>query len=136
MSSYPNADELLAGVEQYLKDTVVPSLADTGVRFRTRVAAHLIGTARRELELGSDNAARELAGLNDLRRLPPPPTELQSESQRIEWLNENLAQRLQAGDIPLDDHAVFKHLLKTLGDQLNIVQPRFDQDLHCENSSK
>ena len=135
MSSYPNADDLLAGVEQYLKEKIIPSLTDPGVRFRTRIAAHLIGTARRELEFGPQNATQELAGLNDLKCLPPPPMELQSDPQRIEWLNENLAQRLQLGDIPLDDHAVFSHLVKTLGDQLNIVQPRFDQGLHCESSS-
>lgn len=49
----PVAEDLIAIVEAFLHQDVIPALADPKLRYRVRAAEHLLGLARRELERGT-----------------------------------------------------------------------------------
>ena len=51
MQDRPGALELLEAVQAHLAQAVVPMLGEPGLRFRTLVAANVLGIVRRELAL-------------------------------------------------------------------------------------
>jgi Domain of unknown function (DUF6285) len=82
MADRPTAPELLEAVWEFLSAEVLPTLADQRLRFRTLVAMNAIGIVRRELDAGDEGPSEE-----ELREL---------------------ADRIRAGDVPADAHAVLE----------------------------
>jgi hypothetical protein len=113
MQSSPTASEILAAVESYLLDDLMPSLP-RGARHEARVAANLCGIVRREWESG-DRIARcqhdRLIAL--LRPAGEPDTGA---------LNTELAERLLHGDEDFARQAV-PVLLASLADVLAVNKP-------------
>ena len=66
MQDRPTAIELLAAIEDYLADDVLPAL-EGARRFQTRVALNALRIVRREIEHADAHLASEWAGLRDLR---------------------------------------------------------------------
>src|SRR6266540_1206930 len=72
MEERPTFHELLAAIERFLDEEIVPNTP--GARgFHTRVAANAIPTVRRELEAEDEQLAAEWAGLDGLLRLVEQP---------------------------------------------------------------
>jgi Domain of unknown function (DUF6285) len=82
MPDRPTAPELLEAVWEFLSTEVLPTFDDHRLKFRTLVAMNALGIARRELESDEPELSAE-----DLRAL---------------------ADRIRAGDVPADAHAVLR----------------------------
>ncbi|MCB2194075.1 MAG: hypothetical protein KQI62_21045 [Deltaproteobacteria bacterium] len=123
MQDRPNLDELLAGVESFLKKQVAPAL-DHPLYFHALVAANLLAIARRELAGEPEALERELAGLQGL--MPDYQNHTDAELvQRVAALNKELSQLIRQGAAdkgPLR-RRVLKHLANTLEDKLKISNP-------------
>ena len=112
--SKPDAATLLEAVVKYLDEELIPTLSGYH-RFQSRVAANVINTVRRELELRADHAASKRARL----------AALLAHDGEVEALNSELADRIRAGAIALDDPALRAHIRQSLVDALAINNPKW-----------
>ena len=118
MQDRPTCDELLAAVEHFLAEEVVPRI-DAERRFHVRVAANVIGIVRREIALAPEQSRREWASLQALldrheQAGPESPTGL---TEAIRQASEELCTRIRGGDadtLPLRE-AVLRHVRKEGG---------------------
>lgn len=119
MQDRPTHDELLAAVERFLRDDVMPNIA--GARaFHARVAANTIGIVRRELEMEDGQLAREWAGLNTLLGPAALPATRAALRDAIARRNAELCDRIRAGDA---SDAVVAHVTQTVRDKLLVTNP-------------
>jgi len=112
MPERPSADQLLAGVSRFLSDDLPGAVADPGLRYRLKVAAHLVELVRRELAADPRPAAAEaLAAL-----LPLAGAEIEAE--------EAVAAGIRGGELAGPElEAAVRALLKA---RLQLSNPRFD----------
>jgi hypothetical protein len=96
MGDRPHADELLEAVWEFLSGEILPTLDDQRLKFRTLVAMNALGIARRELETEEGGLGEE-----ELRAL---------------------AERIRAGDVPDDAHAILKEHVAA---KLRISNPQY-----------
>jgi Domain of unknown function (DUF6285) len=96
MCDRPHADELLEAVWEFLSGEILPTLDDQRLKFRTLVAMNALGIARRELETEDGGLGEE-----ELRAL---------------------AERIRAGDVPDDAHAILKEHVAA---KLRISNPQY-----------
>jgi len=121
MQDRPTHDELLAAVERFLRDDVMPNIE--GARaFHARVAANAIGIVRRELALEDEQLAREWAGLAALLGPAAPAATRVALRDAIARRNADLCERIRAGDI---DDAVVAHVTQTVRDKLLVTNPKW-----------
>src|SRR2546421_691685 len=99
----PDAPALLDAAIDYLEHELLPTLAGYH-RFQCRVTANVLAQVRRELLLAPGQADAERARLASLLGHPGERDELSRE----------LAARIRAGDIALDDPALLDHLHRSL----------------------
>lgn len=66
MQDRPSAQELVSVVAAFLERELIPSLADSRLRFRALVAASMLNIVSREMELGNDYARAEWERLRAL----------------------------------------------------------------------
>jgi hypothetical protein len=119
MQDRPTQDELLAAVERFLRDEVMPNIA--GARaFHARVAANAIGIVRRELELEDEQLAREWAGLDALLGPAALPTSRTVLRDAIARRNAQLCDRIRGGDV---SDAFVTHVTQTVRDKLLVTNP-------------
>jgi len=110
----PSAAELIDAVKAFLNEEVKPGL--TGRKaFNMMVALKSLDIVQRELELGPGFAEAELARLVGIL----------GHNGTLADLNAELAQRLRAGDVTLDDPKVVHHLRETTKAKLAIDQPGY-----------
>ena len=109
----PMPAELLAGVIDFLKEEVAPTMDARG-GFLAKVSANSLQIAQRELTLGPDLAAAELQRLLTLTRQS-------ADLDHLRWL---LVENLR-GDLALDTPGLAQHLRATVAGQLAIDQPRY-----------
>src|SRR4051812_22821630 len=95
----PDASALLDAAIDYLERELLPTLAGYH-RFQCRVTANALAQARRELALPPGHADAERARLVALLGHPGDRDALSRE----------LAARIRAGDLALDDPALLDHL--------------------------
>ena len=113
-ASKPDATALLDAAIDYLERELAPGL--TGYhRFQTRVTVNVLAQVRRELALAPAQAAAERDRLAALLGHPGDRDELSRE----------LAARIRAGDIALDDPALLDHLRRSLIEALRINNPKW-----------
>jgi hypothetical protein len=113
-ASKPSATALLDAALDYLERELLPTL--TGYhRFQLRVTANVLAQVRRELALAPAQATAERARLIALLGHPGERDDLSRE----------LAARIRAGDIALDDPALLDHLRLSLVEALRINNPRW-----------
>jgi hypothetical protein len=110
----PDAPALLDAAIDYLERELLPSL--TGYhRFQCRVTANVLAQVRRELALAPAQADAERARLIALLGHP---------GER-DALSRELAARIRAGELALDDPALLDHLRQSLVEALRINNPKW-----------
>jgi hypothetical protein len=110
----PDAPALLDAAIDYLERELLPTLAGYH-RFQCRVTVNVLAQVRRELALAPGHADAERARLIALLGHP---------GER-DALSRELAARIRAGDIALDDPDLLDHLRKSLVEALRINNPRW-----------
>jgi hypothetical protein len=119
MQDRPTYDELLAAVERFLDEQIVPHVE--GARgFHARVAANVIRTVRRELEREEEALDREWAGLDALLDAAPRPPTRPALRAALAQRNEELCRRIREGAV---DRAVTGHVRATVRDKLLVTNP-------------
>jgi hypothetical protein len=113
-ASKPDAPLLLDAAIDYLERELSPTLNGYH-RFQLRVTVNVLAQVRRELALGAPQADAERARLVAL---------LGRDGERNE-LNRELAARIRAGGIALDDPALLEHLRLSLVEALRINNPKW-----------
>ena len=112
----PDAPALLDAAIDYLERELLPTLAGYH-RFQCRVTVNVLAQVRRELALAPGHADAERARLVALLGADP-------DGDR-DALSRELAARIRAGDIALDDPALLDHLRQSLVEALRINNPRW-----------
>ena len=112
--SIPKAAVLLEAAVQYLETELMPMLAGYH-RFQTRVTVNVLNTVRRELELRGAQADAERARL----------VAMLGHDGDVETLSIELAERIRAGAISIDDPALHAHVRQSLADALAINNPKW-----------
>jgi hypothetical protein len=115
-ASRPSAADVLAGVIDYLERELLPTLEGRH-RFHCRVAANALATVKRELELAP------AAGTAEAERLRA----LLGRDGDLDTLNRELAARIRAGEIAIDDKLV-EHLKRSVADALAINNPKWTRE--------
>ena len=112
--SIPKAAVLLEAAVKYLETELMPTLAGYH-RFQTRVTVNVLNTLRRELELRGAQAAAERSRL----------VAMLGHDGDVEALSVELAERIRAGAISIDDPALRAHVRQSLVDALAINNPKW-----------
>ena len=113
-ASKPEATALLDAALDYLERELLPTLSGYH-RFQLRVTANVLAQIRRELALAPAHTEAERTRLTSL---------LGHAGERDE-LSRELAARIRAGDIALDDPALLDHLRRSLVEALRINNPKW-----------
>jgi hypothetical protein len=113
-ASKPEPTVLLDAAIDYFERELLPTLTGSH-RFQCRVTVNVLAQVRRELVLASSQADAERARLASLLGRPGERDEL----------NRELAARIRAGDIALDDPALLDHLRLSLVEALRINNPKW-----------
>ncbi len=112
--SIPKAAVLLEAAVKYLETELMPTLAGYH-RFQTRATVNVLNTLRRELELRGAQAAAERSRL----------VAMLGHDGDVEALSVELAERIRAGAISIDDPALRAHVRQSLADALAINNPKW-----------
>jgi ABC-type transport system involved in Fe-S cluster assembly fused permease/ATPase subunit len=112
--SIPKAAVLLEAAIKYLETELMPTL-DGYHRFQTRVTVNVLNTVRRELELRGAQAEAERSRL----------VAILGHDGDAETLSIELAKRIRAGAIAIDDPALRAHVRQSLADALAINNPKW-----------
>jgi hypothetical protein len=112
--STPKAAVLLEAAVKYLETELMPTL-DGYHRFQTRVTVNVLNTVRRELELRGAQAEAEHARL----------VAILGHGGDVETLSVELAEKIRAGAISIDDPALRAHVRQSLADALAINNPKW-----------
>lgn len=115
------AEELLAGVEKFLRNDVLPQLKGSSV-YKCRVAANMLSIVQRELAQGpgADKAERE-----GLETLLARKSEKQDMPGALDELNQELCAKIRSGELDSQREAVVVHTRRTLIDKVGIANPRY-----------
>ena len=112
--SIPKAAVLLEAAVKYLETELMPTL-DGYHRFQTRVTVNVLNTVRREFELRGAQAEAERSRL----------AAILGHEGDVETLSIELAERIRAGAIAIDDPALRAHVRQSLADALAINNPKW-----------
>ena len=113
-ASKPDAHALLEAAIDYLERELLPALSGYH-RFQCRVTVNVLAQVQRELALAPAQSEVERARLVAL---------LGHGGERDE-LSRELAARIRAGEIALDDPALVDHLRQSLIEALRINNPKW-----------
>jgi hypothetical protein len=120
MQDRPTYDELLAFIETFFDEEIVPNMP--GSRgFHARVAANAIRIVRRELERREEALAAEWEGLDGLLGTAERPEGSAAMAEAIRGRNAELCERIRDGEA--DSDAVFEHVKRTVAEKLRATDP-------------
>ena len=124
MQDRPTYDELLAAVERFLDDEVVPN-SEGARRFHGRVAANVIRTVRRELEREEEQLANEWAGLDGLLGPAEQPESRSALRDAVAERTTGLCERIRAGEADGEPFraATLAHVRQTVREKLLVTNP-------------
>jgi hypothetical protein len=130
MQDRPTAVELIEAVRDFLAGEVAPALADRGLRYRMRIALHVLGIVAREVpdEETRLRAEREaLLALLDLPR-PAPPCDPPLLRAWVLEANRALCERIRDGaaDAGPWRERVLAHLQQVVEEKLQGSNPDFN----------
>lgn len=116
-----SAEELLAGVEKFLRNDVLPQLKGSSV-YKCRVAANMLGIVQRELAQGPGSDKAELEGLEILLAKKSETEDLQP---ALDDLNQELCAKIRSGELDDQREAVVAHVRSTLQAKVAIANPKY-----------
>lgn len=111
----PSAQELAAGVREFLEEVLQPLLDDAALRYQTRVAANVLKILERELAQGDARSGEEQALLVEYLGRNGDEAELNAE----------LIRRLDSGELAADDSNLLALLERISLGKLAIDNPRY-----------
>ncbi len=111
----PSAQELAAGVREFLEEVLQPLLDDAALRYQTRVAANVLKILERELAQGDARSGDEQALLVEYLGRNGDEAELNAE----------LIRRLDSGELAADDSNLLALLERISLGKLAIDNPRY-----------
>ncbi|HCO61587.1 MAG TPA: hypothetical protein DIT58_15520 [Porticoccaceae bacterium] len=115
------AEELLAGVEKFLRNDVLPQLSGSSV-YKCRVAANMLSIVQRELAQGPGADKSELEGLEALLGRKSEQDDMQG---ALDDLNQELCAKIRSGELDDQLEAVVAHTHRTLLEKVGIANPRY-----------
>jgi hypothetical protein len=120
----PTASELLIALEHFLDEQVVPQTTGA-VRFHGRIAANVVRTLRRQLDLDAEHLEREWMGLDALLGPQARPAGDKALRAALVARNEQLCERIRAGDADSGSfrQAATDHVRRTVRDKLLVTNP-------------
>lgn len=124
MQDRPTADELLAALERFLDEEIVPNTP--GSRgFHARVAANSVRILRRELENEPEALAAEWAGLDTVLGPRPMPDRVSDLRAELIARNTDLAEFIRSGGADSGEKRdlVFAHVRRTIAAKLTVSNP-------------
>ncbi len=110
----PDAPTLLKAAMKYLEDELMPTLSGYH-RFKTRVTINAIAIVKREAEMIAAQTAAEGARL----------AAILGHGGDTETLSAELAEKIRAGAISVDDPALRAHVRQSLAEALAINNPKW-----------
>jgi hypothetical protein len=120
MQDRPTYDELLAFIEAFLDEEIVPNTP--GSRgFHARVALNALRTVRRELAHRDEQIAAEWEGLDALLGRTERPDTGAALAEAIRARNAELCERIRRGEG--DSAEVLAHVRRTVADKLRVSDP-------------
>ncbi len=124
MQDRPTYDELLAAVERFLSQEIVPN-SEGARRFHARVAATVLGIVRRELAREEEQLAAEWAGLDGLLKAAEPPEDRVALREALGARTADLCERIRAGEADAGPfrEAVIGQVRRTIRDKLLVSNP-------------
>ena len=124
MQDRPTYDELLAAVERFLDDEIVPG-GEGSRGFQARVAANAIRIVRRELEREEGQLAAQWAGLSELLGAAERPDGRAVLREALRARSSDLCERIRGGDADAGPfrEAVFAHVRRTVRGKLLVSNP-------------
>ena len=126
MHDRPSVDELLRAVEVLFDEQLVPGL--TGARqYNARVAANVIRTVRRELQLEESQLEEEWAGLDVVLGAAVRPASLGAMKVAIGERTAELSERIRAGEADGGEwrRLGFAHVRDCVHGKLAAANPRW-----------
>ncbi|MDG1480311.1 MAG: DUF6285 domain-containing protein [Myxococcota bacterium] len=124
MQYLPQKQTLMEAVVVFLASQVAPAVDDPGLRFRVKIAAHLLQVVYRELQLSDAHTATEQARLMQLTGLLEG--DVHSLREAVDTL---IADPATPPDV-LD--AIRAALMEGLAAQIAVSEPRFNTALDIE----
>ena len=124
MQDRPTYDELLAAIETFLDEEIVPNTP--GSRgFHARVAANAIRIVRRELALREEQLAAQWDGLDALLGAAEMPRRQKALEDEISGRNAALCEQIRAGEADAGEYGerAFAHVRRTVADKLRVSDP-------------
>lgn len=131
MQDRPSATELLAAVRDFLQQEIIPTLDDHRQKFRTLVAANVLGVVTRELQGEEERLRAEWTRLVALDHTsavkPAPPATLDGLRVEIDARKRSLCERIRAGEADAGPwrYDVLAYLHWSLEEKLRVANPRF-----------
>jgi hypothetical protein len=124
MQDRPTYDELLAAVERFLEQEIMPN-SEGARRFHARVAVNTLRIIRRELEGEEGHLAAEWTGLDGLLGPAEPPEGRAALRQAIQARTSELCERIRSGDADAGPfrEAALAHVRRTVRDKLLVSNP-------------
>lgn len=124
MQDRPTFDELLAAIERFLDEEIVPQ-SEGARRFHARVAVSTIRIVRRELAQEEAHLAAEWAGLEALLGPAQRPEGRAALREAVLQRTAALCERIRSGDADSGPFraAVLAHVRRTVRDKLLVSNP-------------
>ncbi len=124
MQDRPTYDELLAAVERFLEQEIMPN-SEGARRFHARVAVNALRIIRRELEGEEEHLAAEWAGLDGVLGPAERPEGRAALRRAIQARTSKLCERILRGDADAGpfQEAVLAHVRRTVRDKLLVSNP-------------
>ena len=124
MQDRPTYDELLAAIERFLDDEIVPN-SEGARRFHARVAVNTIRIVRRELAQEEEQLTAEWAGLEELIGPAERPQGRAALREAIRQRTAQLCERIRRGDADSGPfrQTVLAHVRRSVRDKLLVSNP-------------
>ncbi len=125
MQDRPTARELLATLSDFVRDEVLPAV-DGPLRYRTLVAANLLGILEREAAQGTASLLRERELLCNLLGLSTDELVPGALPEQVADLNQQLVSDIDAGAVPGSEAQLWAVLMQITRSKLAIARPGYD----------
>ena len=129
MQDRPTAHELLAAVEDFLRDDVMPNIGGSR-SFHARVAANALAIVRRELTYEEAQLSAEWDGLAELLGAARRPKSNKAARAMLVERTGELCDRIRRGDADDSEfrRLVLRHLRMSIRNNLLVSNPRWIGD--------